>query len=265
MADIAIIDGDVLCYFACYPRWLGTDIKLDEFGRNLPLSCTVTEDREALTIAWATLNKELINLLDETYCSEYLMAVKGSGNFRDILYPEYKLQRQVDKRGIRDMVEMVRELAVSAGISIRAHGREADDYLRIWQREAVEAGREPVICSIDKDLECIPGMHYNMKTKNLFEVTPLEAKRFAYSQLLSGDPVDNIPGIRGIGPVKAARLLEDCRTEEEMQEVVVLQYLEKYGEKDWKSYLLSNGKMTYIQQHENDYFSIDSWEPAKGL
>ena len=44
------------------------------------------------------------------------------------------------------------------------------------------------------------------------------------SDLLTGDRIDNIVGIKGIGPVKAGKLLKDCKTEQDLYEAVVKAY-----------------------------------------
>jgi hypothetical protein len=56
-----------------------------------------------------------------------------------------------------------------------------------------------VIATKDKDLDLIPGWHYNWsKTKKddgVYYVSPVEANRAFYAQLIQGDATDNIPGI----------------------------------------------------------------------
>lgn len=61
-----------------------------------------------------------------------------------------------------------------------------------------------VICTKDKDLDMISGLHYNWtKDKEPYEVSEQQALKAFYSQLLTGDRVDNIQGIKGIGNKKA--------------------------------------------------------------
>jgi len=91
---------------------------------------------------------------------------------------------------------------------------EADDLLGLNQT------RNTCIVSIDKDLDMIPGWHYNHVKEVLYYVTEWDAIYNFYYQLLIGDPSDNIKGAKGIGKAKAARILEDCETEAELYEAV---------------------------------------------
>lgn len=272
MSRIALIDGDVLCYQACRARWEKkvkiedgvSYVRLDDEGKRMTLEWTKEEDREYLEESWENLKKDLQTLLDSVYCTEYLMAVKGPGNFRNLLYPEYKLNRHADPNKQNVFVPVLRRLAAAEDYAIESAGREADDLLRIWAEQARAAGDEYIICSIDKDLKCIPGIHWNMKKNELFTVTEDQATRFYYEQLLKGDPTDNIPGVPRVGEVKASKLLAPFEKEEEFQEIVVDQYINAYGD-DWYSYLNSNGKMIYLQKHPDDYFSCREWPVVKEL
>jgi 5'-3' exonuclease len=143
-------------------------------------------------------------------------------------------------------------------MAVPAHGKEADDLLRIWQTEAEANGEDYVICSIDKDLKCMPGRHLNIK-KNVFSVvTPEEATRFYYEQILQGDPTDNIKGVPNIGPKKAKSFLERCNSESEFQSTVVSVYHAAF-EDDWEKELKLNGSLIHLLRTEDDKFSIDSW------
>jgi len=274
---IAIIDGDVLAYNACESRWEkkvvkssdGTavnTVRLDTEGKRLPIEFTIEEDKEYLMQCWENFKRQHDHLLGTVFCNDYLMAVKGLGNFRKDLYPEYKMNRHHDPRNMNNFVPAIRELAILEEMAIPADGCEADDFIRIWAEEARAAGEDYIICSIDKDLLCIPGQHYIMQRgkERFLEVSEEEARRNFYEQLLKGDPTDNVPGIPRVGPVTAKELLVGCKTDEEFQEAVVAAYISKYGD-EWKCYLLSNGKMIYLKRHCNDYFAISDWSIVKEL
>jgi 5'-3' exonuclease len=269
---IALIDGDVLCYHACKPRWEkkakvqnGTSfISLDDDGKRVPLEYTKEENRFYLEESWINLQKDLNILLETVYCDEYLMAVKGPDNYRHHMYPEYKLNRHADPTKQNEFVPILRKLAVKEELAIEAAGREADDLLRIWSNEARQADIDYIICSIDKDLKCIPGKHWLMHKKELIVVSEEQAMRHYYEQLLKGDPTDNIPGVPRVGEVKATKILADCTTEEEFQERVVEQYILAYDD-GWRDYLLSNGKMIHLQNSISDYFNFQNWPIVESL
>lgn len=272
---LAIIDGDVLCYQACSNRWektkrtVGTNqiIQLDEAGKRMPVEWTKEEDREYLEDSWGKLQTDLQVLLETVFCSDYLMAVKGPNNYRNLMYPEYKLNRHADPTKQNAFVPILRKLCVHSDLAIESEGREADDLMRIWAKEAAAAGDDYIICSIDKDLKCIPGKHYLMHKdkKHTIIVSPEEALRHYYEQMLKGDPTDNIPGVPKVGDIKATKLLAPYSTELEFQSQVIEQYLIAYGEEHWKDYLLSNAKMIHLQTNSNDYFSFDNWPLVREL
>ena len=265
MSTINLIDGDVLCYLACYERYRGVHADANTFdgaeykSAQMPVS---EQDATFMEKAWENFQKELTALMELTFSEHFLMAVKGPDNFRDLLYPEYKRHRKPNENEntLGPFVQGVRDLAVLTGLAIPSAGRETDDYLRIWRNETVAAGDDCIISSIDKDLLIIPGIHYNIKKREFIEVAQVDAWRNLYEQLLKGDPTDNIPGLPGIGPVKARNLLAGCRTEEEMQEAVCIEYFKVYGPDEFKDYLLSNGKLLYLQQHTFDYFQVSHWK-----
>jgi len=267
---LAIIDGDILAYAACKPRWQDkaengfVTIELDEDGNRKPFEFTKKEDQMYLQQCWGNLKKELDKLLDRVFCTEYIMAVKGENNFRDKVYHDYKANRKNNPNNHNVFVPSMRKLMVKEDYAIEATGREADDLVRIWAEESRMSGRDFIVCSIDKDLKCIPGKHYLMHKDEVLDISEEYAMRFYYEQLLKGDPTDNIPGVPRVGDVKAKKLLADFNTEQEFQEVVLNAYIAAYGD-DWHHMLLVNGKMIHIQRDVGDYFCFDEWPLAQEL
>ncbi len=260
---IALIDGDVACYRACYRdlkiRQNNVFTNLDNEG----VECySKEEDKECLERSWKNFKKDLREMLDNLYITEYFMAVKGVGNFRNMLFPGYKNRKRDPNRV--DIVSELRKRAVKEASAIYAHGREADDLIRIWAKELENDGKEYVTCTIDKDLKNFPGKYFNMKHKTLETITKEDALRSYYTQILQGDSVDSIPGVPGIGPVTAKEILAPYHKEEDFQEKLVEQYLLAYGE-EWPDYLLINAKLIHLQTHPNDYFSYMDWPIIKEL
>jgi hypothetical protein len=222
------------------------------------LEFSEAQDAKYLDECWKNFAKTLKELEESLFLDDMLVAVKGPDNFRNIMYPEYKMNRHKDPKQSNQFVPLIRKLAVHNNLAIESTGREADDLLRIWAYECQHAGVPYIVVSVDKDLKCIPGKHLNIKKNEFLDIDEEYATRFFYQQLLKGDSTDNIPGIPSVGEVKAEKALKHCKTEEEMQEVVVDQYMQFY-DKDWLQYLLSNGKMIYLQRYVNDYFSCRHW------
>jgi len=273
---LALIDGDVLAYLACESRWRNKRGEVVVLLDKSQKSFTKEEDREYLEKSFGAMKKMIDSICEALFADDYLMAVKGEDNFRDLMYPielneagtkaiwGYKANRWKPEGESNKFVRVMRKLAVMEDLAIEAVGREADDLLRIWAGEAELAGEDYVIVSNDKDLDCIPGKHYNPKTNKFREVSRHAAMRFYYQQLLMGDPTDNIPGVPQIGPIKAEAYMKNIDDEHDMQEIVVEQYLNAYGDK-WKEYLLANGRLLYLQKTPTDYFSISDWPVANDV
>ena len=84
---------------------------------------------------------------------------------------------------------------------------EADDYCSIRARESKYA----VIATIDKDLDSVPGWHYNYQKKRYYHVSAEDADDMEWIQTLTGDSTDNIPGIHRLGPVAAGKFVRSWR------------------------------------------------------
>jgi len=257
---VVLIDGDMIAYYSCPPRKpKGKDLVSLEDKEELDPEEKAAQDTAYLNAALKNFRAIIDKIVETAFADDALVAVKSDSNFRDDIYDDYKGHRnRIPEEMKNKFVPIIRRMAVHQGLAIEARYREADDMLRIWEREAVAAGHEVVISSGDKDIDCIPGIHVHAKTYNIRKLTPEYSMRFYYEQLLKGDPTDNIPGIPDIGPVKAVKMLADCETEDDFRFMVASYYKELIGE-DWRNYLLSNGKMIHLQAHEHDWFEITSW------
>ena len=123
-------------------------------------------------------------------------------------------------------------------------GNEADDALGIYQTD------DTIICTIDKDLDMVPGTHYNWDKDIIYDVSPEQGVYNFYHQLLTGDSTDNIPGIPGIGAKRADLILNGLGSEEEFY----LAALEAYGKKYDHPFeaLLENAWLLWIQREPNE-------------
>lgn len=75
-------------------------------------------------------------------------------------------------------------------------GVEADDGLTIAANVLRDQGFEVVIVTEDKDLLQWPGLHYNKnKSKEVFEITEEQGFKNLWTQVITGDRTDHIPGV----------------------------------------------------------------------
>jgi len=136
-------------------------------------------------------------------------------------------------------------------------GREADDALGIRYTELVEQGKKAVIVSIDKDLDCIPGHHYNTDKEKRYETTGEEALFHFYHQCLTGDKTDSILGCPGVGQKGASSILEECDGSDLCYYEVVLSewmFRHKLSEKDAASLLGVSARCLWIQRYIDEYY-----------
>lgn len=122
--------------------------------------------------------------------------------FRHKICPDYKKDRDVSNRPSY-YKSIFHHLVGNWRAYVVGDGLEADDVV------AINCCREPdsVCVSIDKDLNQIQGVHYNPNKRLEYSVDSWGAIKNLYIQALTGDTVDNIKGVEGIGPVKANKIL----------------------------------------------------------
>jgi 5'-3' exonuclease, N-terminal resolvase-like domain len=172
--------------------------------------CAASAEDEDLDIAIMRTDNMMQEIL--SYGDSYLAALSGKDNFRYKINPEYKANR-VDKIKPRHLEES-RSYVISEYKAITCNGYEADDFLGFNQTDST------IIASIDKDLLMIPGHHYNFVKREYTEASELDGLKQFYRQMLIGDSSDNIFGVKGIGKVKAAKLIDHLDNEEEIYSVV---------------------------------------------
>ena len=155
------------------------------------------------------INSTMQDIMGACFATEadLMVAIKGHGNFRKDLYPDYKKNRPELLPKEKEALNYAHNYMKEKWKGVEATGMEADDLVCIWAYEARENEDQFVICGIDKDLKQIPGNHYNYNKKEHEFVDDQSAYHNLMVQCLTGDTSDNIPGIRGIGPVKAKRIL----------------------------------------------------------
>lgn len=215
----ALIDGDILVYRIGF-----------------------ASENETESIAMARCSEFIEDLILFNGFGEYQGYLTGKTNFRNeiAVTAPYKGNRKSAKP---KHYQLLRDYMESAWSFTMIEDQEADDAIGIAAYE-MEVG-EYCICSIDKDLDMLRGDHYNFVKDERYFITEEEGIKNFYKQLLMGDRVDNIIGIKGIGTVKAERLLKECKNENEMY----LAVLEAYKDDDKR--VLENGQLLWIRREPN--------------
>lgn len=155
----------------------------------------------------------------------------GEGNFR------YEIAKQRPYKEGRppkpEHYQALRDYAVNVHNAIVVAGVEADDVCSIQARET-----GGVVATIDKDLDQIPGHHYNYDKKVFYEISEYDAMLFFYQQCISGDATDAIPGCWMIGATGAHAWIQNAAKDIEKHYMFTWQEdPEGYEKKLWSSVL----------------------------
>lgn len=149
---------------------------------------------------------------------------KSGTSFRNELYDAYKANRPPAPEDLVPQFPLIRDATRAFSLScIEEEGLEADDMIASYAREAARQGWDVTIVSSDKDLMQLVGpsagggyidMLDTMKNQRI-DVAEVVEKFGVQPELvgdvlaLMGDSVDNVPGIRGVGPKTATKLIQD--------------------------------------------------------
>jgi DNA polymerase-1 len=139
--------------------------------------------------------------------------------FRHEIYREYKANRPRMPEDLAVQVDYIKRLTAAFGITaLEMPGYEADDLLATLGRRAAEKGHEVLFITGDKDIQqllddglsALDTMRERLITRDSFiEEHGLEPSQLVEVMALAGDSTDNIPGVPGIGPKTAEKLVKD--------------------------------------------------------
>ena len=172
----------------------------------------------------------LMDLLEETRATYMVVAFDESltTSYRNNIYPEYKANRESPPEDLKAQFEWCREVTRALGVREFASGEyEADDIIGTIADKARGKGIKSVIVSRDKDLSQIlrSGDVYwdyagdrRITYRDADEVFGARPERMADFLALTGDAVDNIPGVPGIGKKTAQVLMKTFRSLEHLYE-----------------------------------------------
>jgi len=201
---------------------------------------------------------------------------------------EYKAGRKSTKPF--HFTNLLHYVLASYDVHVNEQGLEADDAMVIMQYSAFKNGElNTIICSRDKDVRQCPGWHYSWEVGGQASIGPImvddlgelvhrnpnekdskgRAKpakifgtgaKFLYYQMLVGDAVDNIGGMKGRGPVFAYNLLKDATSIRQCYELVAEIYVKTWND-SWKEKFREQVDLLYMIKEVDEQGEKIKWTP----
>lgn len=201
-SKIVLIDADSLMYFSSY----GSE-----------------EDQVLSETKLSEKIYDILNIVSESYDIEKsFIFIKGKDNFRYKIYPDYKKNRP-EKPPIIDSLNLY---LIDQFGAIQSHNAESDDYVYTYSQKPEYKGR-CIICSVDKDMLQIPGIHYDYQ-KNKYHIIDEEEATYRLAiQMLMGDTADNIKGLKGYGIKRAEKVIQKGMTPYQCLRAIYKEYSRK--------------------------------------
>ncbi len=140
--------------------------------------------------------------------------------FRHEMYSEYKANREKAPEELHAQVSMIEEVLDAMGVAVlRKDGMEADDIIATMAQRCIDSDRSCMIISGDKDLLQLlegpvkmlrpeKGGYQLLSREDVPDHWGVGAEQIVDYLSLIGDQADNVPGVKGIGPKTAAKLLQ---------------------------------------------------------
>jgi len=177
---------------------------------------------------FTTMLWKLIEELNKAEAPTHLAVIfdAGSHTFRNDMYDQYKAHRPPPPDDLIPQFPLIRDAVRAFSVPcIEQAGYEADDIIASYAAAAIAAGFDVSIVSSDKDLMQLvqPGLDLYDTMKNcrvnrddVVEKFGVPPEQLGEVLALMGDSVDNVPGVRGVGPKGAAELIQQFGSVEAM-------------------------------------------------
>ena len=166
----------------------------------------------------------MLRKLRHDYPADYSLCVfdaKGK-TFRDDWYPEYKAHRPAMPDDLARQIEPLHQAIAASGWNLlMLEGVEADDVIGTLARQAEQDGVRCIIATGDKDLAQLVNERVtlvNTMNNETLDVPGVNTKfgvppeRILDYLTLTGDAVDNVPGVEKVGPKTAVKWLAQYGT-----------------------------------------------------
>lgn len=237
---------------------------------------------DELSHALHTIKLKIERIENESWCKDIKIFVGGEGNYRKDAYAEYKAKRPDKPLAFQDCYNyVVKKWGKKVTI---CDFREAEDdcgceawkvYDKAFKEKDVSL-IDVIICHVDKDVNMIPGYHYNYDKpeEGVKWISSVEAWENFCSQCLKGDrSTDNIPGVnscneelinkyglrrgsKSVGDKGAEVILKEAKGHKELFERVVDTYKIVFGD-EWKEKLNLNILLLWIRREYGQVMTLE--------
>lgn len=207
MRPLLAVDGDSFAHRAYHA--LPKSIRLNAVVgfANMLLGLWEAEQPRAVLVGWDTL---------------------GAPTYRNEAFEAYQSGREFEE-SLLEQLDLLPQLVAALGFAVaKAPGYEADDFLAAAAASEEKRGGETLVATSDRDLFQLASPRTTIlqpvrgvseiarigpaEVRERYGVEPEQVRDFI---ALRGDPSDRLPGAAGIGPKKAAAVLQEHRTLED--------------------------------------------------
>lgn len=221
----------------------------------------------------------LRGIVDDNEHDEVYYYLSGKTNFRDEIVSDYKANRKGTRKPY--WYAEIREYITDNYNAIIMEGIEADDAI------SIACAKDPannIAVTQDKDFNTFEGWKYNwVKKGDKVWWSKEDALKFFYTQVLTGDQVDNIQGLphcskktiekyglhhsakKGCGEKSAALILASCTTEQQLFSACLGAYeayaLEAECEEAALSSLTTQGQLLHMVRELDEHGQPVMWQP----
>lgn len=224
----ALIDADSLIYII---GWHHRESVLDGSAPSV----------EAEDGVKASCDQFLKDILTITNATTYI-GVFSTKSFRHerYKYANYKGNRPEKEPWLKIWEPVIKEYYINQHGFFALESLEADDVVAAGSVLLQREGESCIIASPDKDMRQIQGLHYNYKPSKAADgmeimssvvetVTPQQAHRNFWKQVIMGDDGDNVRGVPGLGEVKVNALLDAAMDDIQYGSIAKAAYAKYFG------------------------------------
>lgn len=239
---IAIIDLDSVAFSIGHPNKV-----LDKNGEPIRKDNKfVYEDKTEIQLieSGADIMK---SILSKGKFTGYIGFIKGKGNYRYSINSEYKQNRPIESP---KWWSFVKDYLIQQWKAIEVNGIEVDDAVNITRLIIPDS----IIVAIDKDLLELEGLHYNWRKDEWVTTSKARAEYKFWSDMIVGQPADNIKGIPGSGIKAAEKIMEGIKCPPAR---ILKYYIEHFGEKEGINQFYKNYNSLLILDSYKDFIIPD--------